>query len=533
MRFPSIALFVLVLLPLSLSGQTFGGFGGTSSSSAERYPVHGTVVDSVTGQPIRHALVMVQIDKPHSVFTDEEGIFQFPRLPRTTTTFAVFKPGYKTGQGYADRRRSQTVTIGPDTPSVTIKLIPQAQVFGTITDTNGEPLENVALRLFRLQIENGLKKRVPVNEARSNPEGEFTFFDLSQGDYLLSAGPLSRSDNPFRPGDGSRQVYMQIFYPGVPDIASATSFHLDPGKKQQVDLSLPAARTFVVSGTIAGFNPQNGNIQCVDLSGQSVMPDQNHIDENGFSLRLPAGNLLIKVHSADAQGNVLYGEAPLNITGDVNDVHIGLSKIQVPINMQWENSSPTQTESQQYPPQLRLFPLEPTHSEAWSQSTGGPGHWTSSFSNLETGRYRIDLSDSGWYAGSITSSGVDLKTDPLVVGPGASQPIEVTLRNDFAQLQIKTDSADLAPESRATIIVIPEFGVRRLWQAMTFGPRSATTLSLPPGRYSVYAFQASQADDLEFADPEVMKEFTRFAKTIDLQPKQRSEVTVPVIGKTQ
>src|SRR5262249_17272282 len=51
--------------------------------------------------------------------------------------------------------------------------------------------------------------------------------------------------------------------------------------------------------------------------------------------------------------------------------------------------------------------------------------------NVSPGRYWVEASPFEGYVSSITSGGVDLARDPLVVGSGGSTaPIEVTLRDD-------------------------------------------------------------------------------------------------------
>src|SRR6185312_1140030 len=135
-----------------------------------------------------------------------------------------------------------------------------------------------------------------------------------------------------------------------------------------------------------------------------------------------------------------------------------------------------------------------------------------------------------WYVDSIASGNVNLKTDPLVVAPGNAQSIEVRLRNDSGQLQIKSEGADPASPSQVVIIAVPEGGGKPRQNSL-YTPGQTLYLSLPPGRYSIYAFQ--DFEDLAFADPEVMKDFTRFAQSVDVQPKQHTEITVHVNRKTQ
>ncbi len=501
-----------------------------NASSTERYPLTGVVVDAATGEPIRHALVQVSIEKMHSVFTGDQGQFEFPKLPAGTMVLSIVKPGYANVRGFSSRAmRPLMVTVGPNAQPVIVKLPRQAEVFGTITDSNGNTIENVSVRLMRVQVEEGVRKRVQINQSQADEEGNYHFYDLVDGDYILSAGPSWRDLNdPFAPGVVPFEYYAQTFFPAATDVATAATFHLASGKNQQIDLSLSTGRTSIVTVSVAGGNPQSTTVNFLNASGQDVTVLQRHVTREGFIARVAAGPVLIKARGNDGQGGMLYGETTIDASSDVKDVHIQLDHIQIPITYEYQNVTGAQVPLLQ-PPQLRLISLDPVHPDAWAQTTGTPGNWNYSFTNIEPGRYRVEVPSNDWFADAITSGNVNLKTDPLVVTPGNSQPIEVTLRNDSAQLMIKVEGADPASQSQIMTVVVPEGGGRPR-QNTVYSPNQSPVLSLPPGHYTVYAFQ--DFDDLAFADPEVMKDFARFAQTVELQSKQRAEVTAHVIRKS-
>jgi hypothetical protein len=426
------------------------------------------------------------------------------------------------------------VTIGPDVAPVTISVIPESQIYGNMTDESGDSLGNVPLRLFRFQVEEGIRKLVQVNQTQSDAKGGYQFFDLAEGDYVLGAGPL-RPDmtNLFLPDTAQDGFYLQSFYPNAPDIASATPFHVGAGKKQQIDMSLSPGRTFSISGTIIGGNSQTTSIQYINSSGQEAALVQRSVGREGFMARVGAGPLLIKAYFNNGQGTTLYGEASLDVSSDLTDVRIPLSQSRViPVDVQRNNAAGTQIDtSQAGPPQVRLVSLDHAHQDAWAQTTGSPGNWVTSLVNVTSGRYRVAIPDADWYPESITSGGIDLRTEPLVVTPGDSRSIEVILRNDPAQLQVKIESKDPSSTAPAMVIAVPEGAPQRPKAAISFGPRQTSYFALPPGRYSIYAFQ--EFDDLEYGNPEVMKEFAVFARNIELQPKQQAQITIPMIRKTQ
>src|SRR6516162_5043564 len=80
---------------------------GFSSAQVNSYPsppntgftLDGTVVNSVTGEPIARALVRVYGVAQRSAFTDSEGHFQIDSLPAGSVDIGLQKPGYSNQQG--------------------------------------------------------------------------------------------------------------------------------------------------------------------------------------------------------------------------------------------------------------------------------------------------------------------------------------------------------------------------------------------------------------------------------------------------
>src|ERR1700757_4801892 len=69
-----------------------------SSASSFSCPctLQGSVVDSISGQPVPHALVRLSAPSPRAALTDSEGKFQFESLPAGSVTLEGEKPGFLT-----------------------------------------------------------------------------------------------------------------------------------------------------------------------------------------------------------------------------------------------------------------------------------------------------------------------------------------------------------------------------------------------------------------------------------------------------
>lgn len=529
-----------LLLCVALTSQAqLSGFSSPQSrlGSEAKYFLRGTVIDAVTGVPIPHALVQINADRQHNVFTDGEGRFQINHLPQTQTLLTVVKPGYSTkGQGDYNPRRDM-VSIGPDTQPIVLKLVPLAEIRGTITDNNGEILDAVPIKLYYFRLENGVRKRQEFRQVQTDDEGQYQFSGLPAGDYILSAGPAWKDlSDPFAPGNSAPFAYAQTFAPGVPQISEAGILHIAAAQHQQTDLSLGTARTFAIAGIVTGEVPGQWSLQFINSSGQQVAFMERKTGRDSFRARVTAGHCLVKAYAND-HGNHFYGQADVDVSSDLSGIRISMSQVEVPIIVQRHSADSTQSENST-PPYLRLISLDPAHPDANSQVTGTPGNWKASIPNIEFGRYRVEMdNNSNWYPESLTYGGTDLLTEPLVIAPGSTQAIEMSLRNDTASMAVKVTRPTDTASFLVTVIAVPEQNPSRATvQRLSLGRGSESSnpdvyFSLPPGRYSVYAFEDSTS--LEYSNPEVLRKFSANAATVNLQGKQPTNVTLSLIRSAE
>jgi hypothetical protein len=229
----------------------------------------------------------------------------------------------------------------------------------------------------------------------------------------------------------------------------------------------------------------------------------------------------------------------VDASSDLKGVRINLSPIEIPIVLQWHSTfddTSAQTNNQ-YPPQLRLISLDPTHPDAYSTVTGEQGNWSASVRHVESGRYRVEMNENGqWYPESITYGGTDLRTEPLVIEAGETQPIEMTLRNDISTLQVKVEPPPDHHNFNATVILTPEqdpsHAVARTFNVSS-GPMGGAQayFSVPPGRYSLIAFE--DGAQVEYGDAALMKKFSANVSSVTVQPRQHANVTVPLTRRPE
>jgi hypothetical protein len=159
---------------------------------------------------------------------------------------------------------------------------------------------------------------------------------------------------------------------------------------------------------------------------------------------------------------------------------------------------------------------------------GGPEDKPLILENVKPGRYWVGAQSARGFAASIRCGETDLLHHPLVVPAGGlSDPIELTLRDDGAQIDGVIENIPAAPGSLLTgvaqrphIYLIPvrnSTGQFMELEASADGKFSAS--QIPPGDYDVLAFDRPQPE-LEYENEEAMGKYESRGQEIRLLPGQ-------------
>src|ERR1017187_4408700 len=151
------ALLLVFSLGAVLSGGAVAQISPSRSTKSDAtFALSGSVVNSVTGESVGHALVRIDGSSQRTVFSDGEGHFQIEGLPAGVVTVSAQKPGYFTQQELRPSA-NQLMNVGPTTNSVMVKLTPQSTISGRVTDATGHAIENVPVRLTAKPIREDRK----------------------------------------------------------------------------------------------------------------------------------------------------------------------------------------------------------------------------------------------------------------------------------------------------------------------------------------------------------------------------------------
>jgi hypothetical protein len=503
-------------------------------STDDKYTLRGAVINSVTGEALRGALVQIYFNGQSSMLTGPDGKFQFEGLPQGQTTITVRKPGFFSEDDIEPNGRGQhPATTGPNSSPVVLRLIPEGVIYGRISEEDGEPIEGLPVELLVQHLQNGRKVWERRPQAVTDEDGNFRIAELQPGDYFLSAGPSRNPVTlPAKLSQPGAEGIPLVYYPVGSELAAATPIPITPGKRVEINLTLAPQPFYRVSGSINGYAPgQPVNLQLRNSAGLPL-PYNWRFDSATGSFRIngvPVGAYTLHAEAPDSRGHSLTATVPLTVNADLSGLHlILLPTVTIPIRMSviasrtgaerfWEQENYFPAYVQLVARNAGLFELR-----YGSRQVGERGAASLELQNIASGTYSVEINPNGpLYVQSAMSGTTNLLESDLSVAPGSSpQPIEITLRDDVAFL-----SGTVSLENHhlnATILAFSEHPSipPRIQPAYSGGNFQLS--SLPPGTYKILA--VDHPDRLEYANPEAVKKYLSKAREVTLSPEQSAKI---------
>ena len=160
-----------------------------SSEDQITHTISGTVVNSVTREPIGRALVYTA-DERAATFTDDHGNFELTvsaltQAPgggvpvNTPAGLLARKPGFLTDYGIQDG-----AVIGGNGKDVTLTLAPEALIVGQVKFPSADA-DYVEVQLYHRGVREGIARWEPLIQVRTRADGEFRFAELRAGEYKV------------------------------------------------------------------------------------------------------------------------------------------------------------------------------------------------------------------------------------------------------------------------------------------------------------------------------------------------------------
>ena len=157
------------------------------------------------------------------------------------------------------------------------------------------------------------------------------------------------------------------------------------------------------------------------------------------------------------------------------------------------------------------------------------------------GRYWVRVQSSRGYAASVRSGNVDLLHQPLVVEMGGASPIEITMRDDFAEISGKVDgmtppaqgvgnvNVSASPNSvHVYCVPLPESG-GQFTDIWVNSDGSFGSSQIAPGAYRLLTFDRPQTE-MEYRNPEAMQAYDSKGIVVRVAGGQKERATLPLIS---
>jgi Carboxypeptidase regulatory-like domain len=514
------------------------------------FEISGTVVNAITAEPVPHAEVSIGVSEQQSTlestFTTTDGHFTFPDVAPAKYWLIARAHGFMR-QGLDEHGNYFTgVAVGPgqNSQALTFRLRPDGLISGNITDSNGEPVADAQVMLFRTSSEEGQSETVLRAQTATDDQGAYRFSHLTPGKYFVavSAQPwYARAPNQglrtyvkisgqadadastasSEPENSLDVAYPVTFYPGVTDPASASAIDLPPGDRDTADISLNAVPAVHISVQGPSSKPgEFGSATLLEAFGNTVIhvPAQGAIDPSGgFEISgFAPGHYVVDLESA---GKVW--KKSLDVAGNAE---IDASESSPGVSLRGSvlfDGKPVPKAV------VRLVNHESTRS--FSAETSESGEFQFAEPALDAGTYEVSVvgvPDSA--ASGISATGAKVQGRSLQIADASSVVLTITMTKALARVQ-GIAQLDGKPKAGAMIVLVPqkfESNTSLIRRDQSDSDGTFALRHVLPGKYTIVAID--EGWNLEWLNPAVLQPYLKAGIPLDVVPGRKYALKVKV-----
>jgi protocatechuate 3,4-dioxygenase beta subunit len=260
-------LCALALLTPAVRGQGSGVIEGLVVNSVTQAGIGGAKV-AITNDARGGAQATTHNATTHNATTDNAGRFHVEGLAPGNYVAEVEHPHFADAQSDQTARVSFTVGASGEAARVRVDLIPRSSLRGKLVDSEGKPIPDVRVYLFRLRYSGSY-------DCMTDKEGRFEFEEVRPTAYVLAADPPVLNWAPSGP-DGERNTLARTYYPNTVDRRQAAPIVIAPGADLGgFDIRIAASPVFRIRGRV------------VDDAGNPVkvglwLVSEDRLDTRGF-----------------------------------------------------------------------------------------------------------------------------------------------------------------------------------------------------------------------------------------------------------
>jgi len=488
---------------------------------APAWTVTGTVLDSISGQPVAGALVIWEPsfaaygfrDRPAEstgpaanaarIVTGGSGQFTVSVDPTATgVRLFVSRQGYRAQDG----RETANLSL-PAAPSQTIavRLVPQSTIEGRVLDSLGEPLAAIDVHAVRIDIHNGLRRPREDFAKATGQNGEFRFDGLPPGVYYLRASGLYY---PSAVTEDRAQLLQVAF-----GATLTADFHVEPHKVYQIRgliTNMPLRRTLAIRLLREG-DPLSHPFQ-VSPNGTFQVTD---VEPGSYTLQAYTPGM---VPPDFGEVEVTVGE------GDAAGLKVGLSEgVDVSGHIEFRGSGSLEKYAVVHatPFYPRRLPVDYSEIIAAMRPNGD-----FVLKNLLPGKYEITvrgLSDT--YLAEATADSKNILDQGLPVSTREPPPLAILMRSGGAEITANIEGD--GPVQTFNVALIARYGdveIPTIVRALNGHFHAA---GLTPGDYTLLAWPESR--EIEYRNRQVLSDLSPYKIAISVTDGARRSVSLTPI----
>ena len=529
-------------------GFSQAGPSAAQESKATTAVIEGTVVNSVTGAPLKKTILTLrptgsslesnERGTVSSIETSDDGSFRFPNVAPGPYWFMAERAGF--APQYFNARNSDTrgsvirAHSGEEIKSLIFKLIPNAIISGKVLDADGDPLRaNVVV--FRYAYRTDGKTIQAFANASTGAMGEYSI-SIPPGKFLLVASP-ALNNVPISaaaqatPGTASPEgpvlIYAPTFYPNSLEQYGAVELQASAGVDlHSIDFRIDKVKAYRVRGKVSAAN---GGLQLVarNSPASSRPPQFGGVKEDG-SFEFPA----VLPGTYHLMMNGPRGGSIANQPIVVTDHHLDGLAVQFSPMPELKGTVTIEGDSKKTVEGMQVG------FDSFDNGTNPLGRIDKdgkfTVRGILPGRYHpwAGLGGGGRYVKSIHYQERDVTDTGIDVTEGISGTVDILISLNAAELSGVVVDDDDKPCAGVSVVLVPDSGAYLGYNSVTTDAQGHFKVGyLRPGDYKVYALEGILY--LAWFDKEYMKPYSSNGIPLSVHEKDKKFLSLKVIADPQ